>query len=66
MNDQPKSTIEDSSIEVKTVIDSDESFRKRYFPQAFAKEQRERDSGVAIGCELSRESAVLIRSAFSR
>jgi hypothetical protein len=48
------------------VVDSDESFRKTYFPQAFAKEQRERDSGAVIGSELGKESAVLIRSAFSK
>lgn len=65
MENQSKSTIHGSTA-ADSVIDSDESFRRKYFPRAFAKEQRERDSGTAIGCELSHESAVLIRSAFSR
>jgi hypothetical protein len=48
----------------EAVVDSDEAFRKTYFPEAFAKEQRERDSAAVIGGELGKESAVLIRSAF--
>jgi hypothetical protein len=47
------------------MVDSEESFQKTYFPEDFARQERERDSAVAIGRELSRESALLIQSAFA-
>jgi hypothetical protein len=46
-------------------VDSEESFQKIYFPEDFARQERERDSAAAIGRELSRESASLIQSAFA-
>jgi hypothetical protein len=60
-----KRAAEHSERDTEKTVDSEESFQKTYFPEDFARLERERDSAAAIGQELSRESASLIESAFA-
>ena len=57
--------IKRSEKKAEKTVDSEESFQKTYFPEDFARLERERDSAAAIGQELSRESASLIQSTFA-
>ncbi len=51
--------------QTEVLVTSEESFQRTYFPEAFAKRERERGSGATIGDELAHECVVLIRSALT-